>query len=105
MIRGNPAARSQALRDLDSFRQMMTGPAFGTVFDLPWMPVFMIILFIIDPIIGLVTMSGADRNVAAIATALTVSAIFTKVMAIPEVNALLSRWGLGATPKKELPRG
>ncbi len=59
VIRGNPAARSQALRDLDSFRQMMTGPAFGTVFDLPWMPVFMIILFIIDPIIGLVTMSGA----------------------------------------------
>ena len=59
VIRGNPAARSQALRDLDSFRQMMTGPAFGTVFDLPWMPVFMIILFIIDPIIGLVTMGGA----------------------------------------------
>jgi hypothetical protein len=46
-----------------------------------------------------VTMSGADRNIAAVATALTVSAIFTKVMAIPEVNALLSRWGLGATPK------
>jgi PrtD family type I secretion system ABC transporter len=59
VIRGNPAARSQALRDLDNFRQMLTGPAFGTMFDLPWMPVFMIVLFIIDPIIGLVTMAGA----------------------------------------------
>jgi PrtD family type I secretion system ABC transporter len=59
VIRGNPSARSQALRDLDTFRQMMTGPAFGTVFDLPWMPVFMIILFVIDPIIGLVTLAGA----------------------------------------------
>lgn len=59
VIRGNPAARSQALRDLDNFRQMLTGSAFGTMFDLPWMPVFMIVLFIIDPIIGLVTVAGA----------------------------------------------
>lgn len=59
VIRGNPAARSQALRDLDGFRQMLTGPAFGAVFDLPWMPVFMLVLFVIDPIIGLVTMAGA----------------------------------------------
>ncbi len=59
VIRGNPSARSQALRDLDNFRQMLTGPAFGTMFDLPWMPVFMIVLLIIDPIIGLVTIGGA----------------------------------------------
>jgi len=59
VIRGNPAARSQALRDLDSFRQMLTGPTFGVMFDLPWMPVFMLVLFVIDPIIGLVTFAGA----------------------------------------------
>lgn len=59
VIRGNPSARSQALRDLDAFRQMLTGPTFGVVFDLPWMPVFMIVLFIIDPIIGVVTIAGA----------------------------------------------
>lgn len=58
-VRGNPSARSQALRDLDGFRQMLTGPAFGVAFDLPWMPVFMLILFIIDPIIGVVTVAGA----------------------------------------------
>ncbi|HEY9235454.1 MAG TPA: type I secretion system permease/ATPase [Phenylobacterium sp.] len=59
VIRSNPSARSQALRDLDAFRQMLTGQTFGVVFDLPWMPVFMIVLFIIDPIIGLVTLLGA----------------------------------------------
>lgn len=59
VVRGNPAARSQALRDLDGFRQMLTGPAFGTAFDLPWMPVFMLVLFVIDPIIGFVTLFGA----------------------------------------------
>lgn len=57
-VRGNPQARSQALRDLDTFRQMLTGPLFGAFFDLPFMPVFMIILFIIDPWIGLVTLTG-----------------------------------------------
>ena len=56
---GNPQAKSQALRDLDNFRQMLTGPTFGVVFDLPWMPVFMAILFMIDPLIGGVNLIGA----------------------------------------------
>ncbi len=56
---GNPQAKSQALRDLDNFRQMLTGPTFGVVFDLPWMPVFMAILFLIDPLIGGVNLIGA----------------------------------------------
>nr|QQZ49891.1 hypothetical protein JKL49_24830 [Phenylobacterium glaciei] len=49
VVRGNPALRSQALRDLDTFRQMLTGPTFGVVFDLPWMPVFLVVLWFIDP--------------------------------------------------------
>lgn len=57
--RGTPQAKSQALRDLDTFRQMLTGPAFGVVFDLPWMPVFMGILFLIDPLVGTVNLLGA----------------------------------------------
>jgi len=58
-LRGNPAARSQAIRDLDSFRQMLTGSAFGVVFDLPWMPIFMLTLFLISPLVGMVTLVGA----------------------------------------------
>lgn len=57
--RGMPQARSQALRDLDSFRQMLTGPAFGVLFDLPWMPIFMLVLFVVDPVIGVITFVGA----------------------------------------------
>lgn len=57
--RGMPQARSQALRDLDSFRQMLTGPAFGVLFDLPWMPLFMLVLFVVDPVIGVITFLGA----------------------------------------------
>jgi len=54
-----PQARSQALRDLDAFRQMLTGPAFGVLFDLPWMPLFMLVLFVVDPVIGVITLVGA----------------------------------------------
>lgn len=58
-VRGSPQARSQALRDLDAFRQMLAGQAFGAVFDLPWMPVFMLVLFVIDPLVGVVAVLGA----------------------------------------------
>lgn len=51
--------RAQALRDLDTVRYAIGGHAIGMVFDLPWMPVFMIILFVIDPTIGAVTLLGA----------------------------------------------
>ena len=48
---------AQALRDLDIVRQTLAA-GLGTVFDLPWMPVFLIILVVIDPWIGTVTLLG-----------------------------------------------
>lgn len=58
-VRGEPGARSQALRDLDQFRQSLTGIAAAAIFDVPWIPVFLIVLFIIDPLVGSVTVAGA----------------------------------------------
>jgi len=58
-VRGEPSARSQALRDLDQFRQTATGVGAAAVFDVPWIPVFLIVLFIIDPLVGVVTLVGA----------------------------------------------
>ncbi|MBJ7409821.1 MAG: type I secretion system permease/ATPase [Phenylobacterium sp.] len=58
-VRGNWSARAQALRDLDQFRQALTGVAAAAFMDVPWMPVFMIVLFIIDPLVGVVTIVGA----------------------------------------------
>jgi ATP-binding cassette subfamily C exporter for protease/lipase len=58
-VRGEPSARAQALRDLDTFRQTLTGIGAAALFDLPWIPVFLITLYIIDPMIGLVTTAGA----------------------------------------------
>jgi ATP-binding cassette, subfamily C, bacterial exporter for protease/lipase len=58
-VRGEPGARAQALRDLDQFRQSLTGIAAAAIFDVPWIPVFLGVLFLIDPLIGVVTVIGA----------------------------------------------
>ncbi len=59
IVRRDAQAGAQALRDLDSFRQTITGPSVAVLFDVPWTPVYIIILLIIDPIVGLVCIIGA----------------------------------------------
>lgn len=51
--------RAQALRDLDTVRGALGGRALNLLFDLPWVPVFMVVLFLVDPWIGGVTLIGA----------------------------------------------
>ena len=58
-VRGDSGSRAQALRDLDQFRQSLTGIAAAAIFDVPWIPVFLFALFIIDPLVGAVTLIGA----------------------------------------------
>lgn len=57
-VRGDPSARSQSLRDLDTFRQTLTGIAAAAFFDLPWLPVFVLVLFLINPLVGFVSLAG-----------------------------------------------
>lgn len=52
-------AGSQALRDLDQFRSVATGNGIATLFDLPWLPLYLIVLFFIDPAVGMLTLVGA----------------------------------------------
>ncbi|HEY3916643.1 MAG TPA: type I secretion system permease/ATPase [Stellaceae bacterium] len=52
----NPAAaggaRSQPLRDSDTFRQFVTGPGIHAVFDLPWGPIYIAVIFMLHPLLG-----------------------------------------------------
>jgi PrtD family type I secretion system ABC transporter len=63
-VRGDSGARAQALRDLDQFRSTLTGVAAAAFFDVPWMPVFIIALFFIDPAVGVLTLVGGAILVA-----------------------------------------
>lgn len=58
-VRGDWNARAQALRDLDQFRQSLTGIGAAVFMDVPWIPVFLLVLFLIDPLVGLITVLAA----------------------------------------------
>jgi ATP-binding cassette subfamily C protein len=50
---------SQALRDLDTLREFLTGPGLIALCDAPWVPVFVIGCFILHPWFGYVATIGA----------------------------------------------
>jgi ATP-binding cassette subfamily C exporter for protease/lipase len=58
VVRGDASQRSQALRDLDTFRQTLTGVAAAAFFDLPWIPVFVLVLFLINFALGVTALAG-----------------------------------------------
>src|SRR5258706_9045419 len=45
-------ARSQMLRDFDTFRQFITGAGIHAVFDLPWAPIYIAVIFVLHPVLG-----------------------------------------------------
>ncbi|MFJ4445546.1 type I secretion system permease/ATPase [Pseudomonas sp. NPDC089422] len=53
---GNPA---QALQDLAQVRQFVTGNALFAFFDAPWTPIYLLVCYLIHPLLGLVTMIGS----------------------------------------------
>ncbi|NEX94071.1 type I secretion system permease/ATPase [Caulobacter sp. 17J65-9] len=49
---------SQAMREFDSFRQVMTGPGALALFDAPWTPIYLLFTFMLNPWLGLLTLTG-----------------------------------------------
>jgi PrtD family type I secretion system ABC transporter len=49
----------QQLREFDQFRAFVTGPGVYFAFDLPWIPIYLLVLFFIHPILGAVATLGA----------------------------------------------
>ena len=50
---------SQATRDLDDYRTFLTGPGLLALFDVPWTPVFIVAVFLLHPLLGLIAVLGA----------------------------------------------
>ena len=59
----------QPLRDLDSVRGFLSGAGPTALFDLPWLPIYLVICFVFHPLIGLAALIGAI--ILAVVTLLT----------------------------------
>lgn len=52
-------AQAQPLRELDTLRGFLSGPAIHGLFDMPWIPLYLVVLFLVHPVLGWVTIAGA----------------------------------------------
>ena len=50
---------SQTLRDFDTFRQFVTGPGIHAIFDLPWAPIYIFVIFLLHPLLGAFALASA----------------------------------------------
>jgi ATP-binding cassette, subfamily C, bacterial PrsD len=64
-LRGTrPVLAQQPLRDLDQIRAFLSGMGPTAFLDMPWMPMFVIVLYLFHPVIGLTATFGACGIVA-----------------------------------------
>lgn len=54
---GGPSV--QGLRDLTTFRTFLTGPSMFPILDSPWTPLFILVVFLLHPVLGWISLLGA----------------------------------------------
>ena len=59
----------QPLRDLDSVRSFLSGLGPTALFDMPWMPLYLCVIFAFHPVLGFAALAGAISLVALTALA------------------------------------
>ncbi len=56
---GRRAAKLRPVQDLDTIRQFLSGPGPAAIFDIPWLPLYLGIVFLFHPLLGFVGAGGA----------------------------------------------
>ena len=80
-LRGRPY-RMEALRDLGVCRGYLGSPASLALYDVPWVPVFLLVIFLLHPVLGAVALVGA-----LVLFALTLLNEFTTSKLLREANS------------------
>ena len=55
---GGEVASRQAMRNFDIIRQTLTGGALLSLFDAPWILIYLLVCFLLNPLLGLVALVG-----------------------------------------------
>jgi ATP-binding cassette, subfamily C, type I secretion system permease/ATPase len=58
------AGPQEPLRDLEQIRQFVSGPVPAALFDLPWAPLYVVLVFLLHPLLGFVALAGTAVLVA-----------------------------------------
>jgi PrtD family type I secretion system ABC transporter len=64
LLRRTSGDGQQAVRDLDVVRTFLGGPGLTALFDLPWMPLYIALCFLLHPLLGALAIAGAVILVA-----------------------------------------
>ena len=57
--KGDKGRQVRPVQDIDTLRQFVSGPGPAAFFDLPWMPLYLGIVFLFHAVLGLVAIAGA----------------------------------------------
>ncbi|WP_174300200.1 type I secretion system permease/ATPase [Caulobacter sp. S45] len=58
LARNDGVRTSQALRDFDLIRGALSGPGVLALFDAPWTPIYIVVCFLIHPLLGALALGG-----------------------------------------------
>lgn len=83
--RGRREVGLQPVRDVDLMRGFLSSPAVSGLFDMPWMPLFLVVVFLIHPWLGYLTLGGA--------AVLTVAAILNQAQASRSIQESMAMEG------------
>jgi ATP-binding cassette subfamily C protein len=90
LMGGSRAESLQPLRDADTIRSFLASPGPVALFDIPWMPVYLAFVFMLHPLLGVVTMAG----VAVMVVLMFATESFGRAPSRAATGAVSERFGL-----------
>ena len=57
-LKGRRHAAGAAMHDLNMVRQFITGPGLNALLDAPWIPIYIMVIWLLHPLLGMVALGG-----------------------------------------------